>query len=110
MHWLAYRIENDRVVWLRIIRSDMRPPDVDVVNNGFSNEQEALGLMAHYLRTNEAGFLTVANERVNQHVSFLRRIALAYYIEPFLLWLVLGAYGLIGLAIVTIFGHLAAGG
>ncbi len=110
MHWLAYRVEENRVVWLRIIRADQRPLDVDVVNNGFANEQEALGLMAHYLETNEAGFLTVAPDRAGEHMTRLQRIGLAYHIEPLLLWGVLGAYGLISFMIVyLLLVNLAAG-
>jgi nitrate reductase NapE component len=109
MHWLAYRIEEDRVVWLRIVRADQRPADVDVINNGFHSEQEALGLMAHYLRTNDAGFLTIPSERAGEHVNFLRRIALAYHIEPLLLWAVVGSYGLIVLVLALLLAHMIMG-
>ncbi len=110
MHWLAYKLQDDRVVWLRIIHADQRPADVAVVNNGFTSEQEALGLMSHYLRTNEAGFLTVAPDRASEHMTRLQRIGLAYHIEPLLLWGVLGAYGLISLVIVyLLLANLAAG-
>ena len=110
MHWLAYRIEGDRVVWLRIIRSNERPPDVDVINNGFHDEQEALALMANYLRTNDAGFLTVPRERAEKHITRLERIRLAYRIESFLLWGVIGAYGAAVILLGLLILHVIAGG
>ncbi len=110
MHWLAYQVEDDRVIWLRIIHADQRPQDVDVLNNGFLNEQEALGLMAHYLESNEAGFLTINPERASQHVTLLQRIGIAFAVEPFLLYGLLVAYGLIGLILLLFVFHLLAGG
>ncbi len=106
MHWLAYRVEDNRVVWLRIVTADTRPVDVDVINNGFNSEFEALSLMAHYFETNEAGFLTVPRERAERHVTRLQRIALAYRIEPLLLWGLFGAYVLIVMVIVLLLAHM----
>ncbi len=106
MHWLAYKVEDNRVVWLRIVTADTRPVDVDVINNGFTSEFEALSLMAHYFETNEAGFLTVPRERAERHMTRLDRIALAYRIEPLLLRSVLGAYALIGAVLVALLLHI----
>jgi hypothetical protein len=106
MRWMAYRVEDNRVVWLRIIKSDVRPSDVDVLNNGFRNEQEALGLMAHYLRTNEAGFLTVPMERERQHVTHVQRIRLAFEIAPLLIGLLVGSAALSSVTFLFLMLHI----
>ncbi len=110
MHWLAYRIEGGRVVWLRIIRADQRPQDVNILNDGFMSEQEALNLMAHYLEPNEAGFLTIPPERVHDHVTRLQRIGMALAIEPLLFYGLMGAYGMIGVVLFLLLLHLMGGG
>ncbi len=108
MHWMAYKVEDNRVMWLRIVTADQRPSDVDVINNGFRTEFEALSLMAHYFETNEAGFLTVPREKAERHVTRLERIGLAFRIEPLLFWGVIGSYGLIALMILLLLGHILA--
>lgn len=105
MHWLAYGLEGDRVAWLRVIKSPVRPNDVNVINNGFGSSREALALMGHYLRTNEAGFLTVPPDQSTEHMTRFDRIALAFHVEPFLFWGLVGAYGLIGLVLLLLLVH-----
>ena len=110
MHWLAYQVEGNRVVWLRIIRSPERPEDVNVINNGFRSDREALALMSHYLKTNEAGFLTVPPDRANEHMTRLQRITLAFHIEPLIIYALAGAYSLIGLVLLLLVLHMLSVG
>jgi len=106
MYWLVYTNTEVGQHVLHVVQSEIRPGDVEVINHGFRNPEQALAVMSHYLQIDEAGFIRVKEFLVNTPMSFLDRIMLAYRITQFGVVILLTTAALSILTLILLLVHI----
>ena len=106
MYWLTHMADESGALKLKIIESDERPTDTNVINHGFNRAQEALVLMSHYLRVDENGFVQLNESLLDKPITMLERTLMAYMIDPALLRLRAVSLALSLVALILIMLHL----